>query len=237
VAPPDLAESHAAQGLWEADESRPWGDDRLASQDETASRSDVVTIGREAGRAYEGVSEIGPFAGAPVYGPGSVAAGGPLQPDAPHDEPTTLTEVERVSPLAGLTLTLRWPMPATGVTSPFGLRRDPVTGEERFHYGVDLQGHYGQLVQASADGRVVYAGWDAGHGRRVEIQHAGGWRTSYSHLSQVLVMGGQDVRAGQAVGRLGNSGRSTGPHLHLEVTRWEGYFDPLDILATAVPLE
>ncbi len=132
---------------------------------------------------------------------------------------------------------MQWPLPATGVTSLFGARTDPITGKSRYHYGVDLQGQYGQVVQASAPGQVIYAGWNRGHGRQVIIQHPGGWRTSYSHLAQQTVTRGQWLRAGQSIGQVGNSGRSTGPHLHLEITRWGSYFDPLDVLGTTVAID
>ena len=71
----------------------------------------------------------------------------------------------------------------------------------------------------------------------VIVRHPGGWQTSYSHLSQLIAARGQRVTTGEPVGLLGNSGRSTGPHLHFEVTRWGAYHDPLDVLATPVPLD
>ena len=132
-------------------------------------------------------------------------------------------------------LTLHWPLPTTGVNSLFGARSDPIDGHERHHNGVDLEGEYGAVVQACADGLVVWAGWNAGHGRQVVIEHRGGYRTGYSHLSQVLTFPGARLRAGEPVGRVGNSGRSTGPHLHFEVLRDDSYLDPLDSLGVALP--
>lgn len=134
-------------------------------------------------------------------------------------------------------LQLGWPLPATGVSSLFGRRMDPLDGTSRFHYGVDLTADYGQVVVASEAGRVAYSGWNAGHGRQVVIDHAGGYRTSYSHLSQTLVHAGIEIVAGQAVGRVGNSGRSTGAHLHYEVTRFGMHVDPLDHLGMPIDLE
>ena len=131
-------------------------------------------------------------------------------------------------------LLLQWPLPATGVTSLFGWRRDPFDGHQRQHNGVDLEAEYGAVVAAAADGVVIWAGWNAGHGRQVVINHAGGYQTGYSHLSQILVPIGAAVQSGQPIGRVGNSGRSTGAHLHFEVTRFGRYLDPLDNLG--VPL-
>ena len=75
------------------------------------------------------------------------------------------------------------------------------------------------------------------YGRMVVIQHPGGWRSSYSHLAQYTVSRGQHVVTGQTIGQMGNSGRSTGPHLHFELTRWGSYYDPLDLLGGPVPVD
>lgn len=163
--------------------------------------------------------------------------GGPLT-EEPGPPTATLPEIaDPFLPAPPQTLGLAWPLPATGVTSPFGPRSDPINGAERFHYGVDLQGTYGQTVESVAPGIVLFAGWNYGHGRQVVVQHDGGWQSSYSHLSQFIVHRGQRVRRGQPLGQMGNSGRSTGPHLHLEITRWGSYYDPLDLLGTSVPID
>ncbi|MEK7703616.1 MAG: M23 family metallopeptidase [Myxococcota bacterium] len=128
------------------------------------------------------------------------------------------------------TLVLVWPVPSIAVTSLYGYRADPLVRTERFHAGIDIEGAYGELVSASADGRVIAAGWHRGHGRFVEIEHLGGYVTRYAHLSQVLVFANTFVRAGTHIGRIGNSGRSTGPHLHFEVLRQGTPIDPLDAL-------
>jgi len=139
-------------------------------------------------------------------------------------------------PLANETLELTWPISPTGVNSLYGERRDPVDGSERFHAGVDLDAEYGSTVYASAAGVVSYAGWNRGHGRQVIIEHAAGYQTIYSHLSQVLVFPGYNLAAGAPIGRVGNSGRSTGPHLHLEITHYGEHLDPLDLLGHTVRL-
>lgn len=129
-------------------------------------------------------------------------------------------------------ISLDWPLAATGITSLYGPRADPLEKRVGFHYGVDMSAEYGSVVQSAAAGHILVAGWSGGHGRRVVIQHIAGYRTSYSHLSQVTVVSGTRIEAGHAIGRVGNSGRSTGPHLHLEVTRFGEHLDPLDLLGT-----
>jgi murein DD-endopeptidase MepM/ murein hydrolase activator NlpD len=113
-------------------------------------------------------------------------------------------------------------MPDGHVTSAFGWRRDPIDGAARFHRGIDIRAAYGQDIQAAGAGRVVSAGTEAGYGESVVIEHAGGLRTRYAHLSASLVTPGQEVTAGQVVGRAGRSGRATGTHLHFEVTTATG---------------
>ena len=134
-------------------------------------------------------------------------------------------------------LLLQWPLPATGVNSLYGVRKDPMDGILRNHNGVDLEADDGAIVSAAADGLVIWAGWNSGHGRQVIVEHVGEYRTSYSHLSQILTTVGATISAGDPVGLVGNSGRSTGPHLHFEVTHDEMYLDPLDLLGLPVVVE
>ena len=102
------------------------------------------------------------------------------------------------------------------VTSPFGWRADPFTGRSKFHAGTDVRMAYGQEVQAVAPGRVTSVGERSGYGLTVVIDHGNGLETRYAHLSGTSVREGDVVSAGQVVAQSGNSGRSTGPHLHLE---------------------
>ena len=113
---------------------------------------------------------------------------------------------------------LLWPVPAR-VSSGFGMRLHPLLGFMRFHRGIDLRASWGTPIVAAADGRVASAGWGGGHGRQVQISHAGGIATSYSHMSRIAASAGQMVRQGQVIGYVGSSGLSTGPHLHYEVSR------------------
>ncbi|HEY3449670.1 MAG TPA: M23 family metallopeptidase [Myxococcales bacterium] len=123
-----------------------------------------------------------------------------------------------------------WPLDPVVVTSLFGMRADPFNGEDREHQGVDLKAEVGQLVQACAQGTVVMARKYAGHGLHVEIEHPGGMKSSYSHLSTLLVTEGMQVPARGPIGLAGNTGRSTGPHLHLEIWMEGSPVDPLGVL-------
>jgi murein DD-endopeptidase MepM/ murein hydrolase activator NlpD len=102
------------------------------------------------------------------------------------------------------------------VTSKFGWRADPFTGRAQFHAGTDIRLAYGHDVQSVAAGRVKSVGEQSGYGLTVVIDHGQGLETRYAHLSNASVKAGDVVDSGQVVARSGNSGRSTGPHLHLE---------------------
>lgn len=107
----------------------------------------------------------------------------------------------------------------TRISSPFGVRKHPVTGDVRMHKGVDLALPTGTPIKAAADGVVSYVGRDAGYGNWVEIKHKNGYKTRYAHLDQFAkgLKKGTKVHAGQNIAQSGNTGMSTGPHLHYEV--------------------
>jgi len=108
--------------------------------------------------------------------------------------------------------------PAVGlITDGFGRRKDPFTGRQAFHRGLDLSARRGTPIKAPADGIVVFAGRNGGLGRTVRISHDFGFTTVYGHLDEISVEAGDEVHRGQELGLMGNSGRSTGPHLHYEV--------------------
>lgn len=111
----------------------------------------------------------------------------------------------------------RKPVDSFKLTSQYGFRADPFAGRRARHKGLDMAGPIGTPIYATADGVVTHAGWDSGYGRLVKIQHAFGIETRYAHLSQVRVEVGQRVSRGDRIGDMGNSGRSTGPHLHYEI--------------------
>lgn len=109
------------------------------------------------------------------------------------------------------------PEPGYPVISPFGLRQLPWEGAGRLHKGVDIAAPSGEPVLAAADGVVLRTGVDAGYGRFVEISHAAGMSSLYGHLSAFEARPGAEVKAGQAIGRIGSTGSSTGSHLHFEI--------------------
>lgn len=128
-------------------------------------------------------------------------------------------------------LVLRAPLSPMVVSSPFGRRHDPFTGGVRYHAGCDLDAPLGASVYAAASGIVVYAGPQGGYGRYIVVDHGGGTRTHYAHLSQIKVEVGALVVEGDVIGFVGSTGRSTGPHLHFAVTNELGVFlDPLAVL-------
>ncbi|MGE0750168.1 MAG: peptidoglycan DD-metalloendopeptidase family protein [Variibacter sp.] len=110
-------------------------------------------------------------------------------------------------------------------SSGFGVRLDPFVRSAAMHTGIDLRSHYGEPVRVTAAGKVTVAGWSGGYGKMVEVDHGNGLVTRYGHMSEILVKEDQEVKPGQIVGRVGSTGRSTGPHLHYE-TRIDG--EPVD---------
>jgi murein DD-endopeptidase MepM/ murein hydrolase activator NlpD len=128
-------------------------------------------------------------------------------------------------------LPLANPAPGHAVTSPFGVRTDPLIGSAALHSGMDFRAPVGMDAKVTAPGTVVKAGWNGGYGRMVEVDHGQGFTTRYAHLSQILVSVGQKLDTGDIVGRTGSSGRSTGPHLHYEVRHNGEAIDPLRFLA------
>jgi murein DD-endopeptidase MepM/ murein hydrolase activator NlpD len=119
-------------------------------------------------------------------------------------------------------------------TSSFGVRIDPFLGRPAMHTGIDFHGTQGDPIRATASGTVTLAGWNGGYGRLVEIDHGNGLATRYGHLSEIDVTAGQTIKIGQIVGRLGSTGRSTGPHLHYE-TRVDGEaVDPQKFLRAGI---
>ncbi|MEO0872688.1 MAG: M23 family metallopeptidase, partial [Pseudomonadota bacterium] len=119
------------------------------------------------------------------------------------------------------------------ITSNFGYRRDPFTRRGAMHPGIDFRGKVGSPIYAAAPGTVVYAGWRGGYGRLVEIRHDNGLVTRYAHLARIDAKVGDSVAAGETVGGLGSSGRSTGPHLHFEVRINGKPVNPRPFLETA----
>jgi murein DD-endopeptidase MepM/ murein hydrolase activator NlpD len=125
------------------------------------------------------------------------------------------------------------PASVENITSGFGYRRDPFNGHGAMHAGIDFKGAIGSPIFAAAEGRVTFAGWKAGYGQAIEITHGNGMLTRYAHLSRIGVKVGQQVEAGATIGGLGNTGRSTGPHLHFEVRINDRAVNPRPFLEAA----
>lgn len=117
--------------------------------------------------------------------------------------------------------------PASGsVSSRFGYRKSPFSETREFHGGVDFRGKTGDEVVTTADGVVEKAGYAKGYGKRVIVKHKKGYKTLYGHLSSIEVTKGQKVEAGEKIGEIGSTGRSTGPHLHYEIIRYGRRINP-----------
>ncbi|MFC4656094.1 MULTISPECIES: M23 family metallopeptidase [Rheinheimera] len=113
------------------------------------------------------------------------------------------------------------------LSSSFGVRSDPFSGEPAIHRGVDFAGKEGDAIMATAGGIVTWAGERFGYGLMVEIEHSDGYRTRYAHAKSVTVQIGQVVSKGEQVAEMGNTGRSTGPHVHYEVLKNGQQIDPM----------
>ncbi len=210
----------------------------------------IDRITRLADTAYENadaISEALQAAGLPVdseFGKNETDVGGPLVPldpstmfdskvkelDEALDALDSLRKEARRLPLAN-------PAPGHVVTSPFGVRTDPLLGTAALYSGMDFRAPVGMPARVTAPGVVVKAGWNGGYGRMVEVDHGQGFTTRYGHLSKILVSVGQKLKAGEVIGQTGSSGRSTGPHLHYEVRRNGEAVNPLRFLAVGKKVE
>lgn len=145
--------------------------------------------------------------------------GGPLAPEE-HRANTILEGLDRLNSYRIAAEKSPFAVPVKSAfrfTSGFGFRRDPKGAGTRMHSGTDFAASTGTPIYATADGEVVFAGWDSGYGRHIKIRHDFGIETSYAHLSQIRVNVGERVSRGDRIGDMGSSGRSTGTHLHYEV--------------------
>jgi len=123
-----------------------------------------------------------------------------------------------------------WPVKGGWVSSSFGSRMHPITGKKQFHKGVDIPGKLGAAVVSVADGVVVRSENSSDYGWLIEIDHGDDYTTLYSHNRKNFVKVGETVKKGQAIGEVGSSGRSTGPHVHFEVHRKGRVINPVKFL-------
>jgi murein DD-endopeptidase MepM/ murein hydrolase activator NlpD len=175
------------------------------------------------------------------------AIGGPFVAARPNaDADTFARHVHRVqfarSQLDRLTRTLegvplRRPLiRPLDLVSGFGMRLDPFIRAPAMHTGLDFRGESGDDIRATATGKVTIAGWNGGYGKLVEIDHGNGFASRYGHMSEIGVKVGQSVKAGQIVGKVGSTGRSTGPHLHYETRIAGEAVDPQKFLRAGLKL-
>ncbi len=120
---------------------------------------------------------------------------------------------------------MRWPTWGK-ISSNYGWRNDPFTGRRAWHTGVDISAPSGRNVVATAEGKVVFTGWNGNYGKCIIVRHQFGYETVYGHLSKILVNTGEVVKKEQIIGQVGSTGRSTGPHLHYEVRRYNDVINP-----------
>lgn len=154
------------------------------------------------------------------------ATGGPLLPPQEDEgfEKAAAALDQSLSDLDTILIQLRnvptgSPLPGASVSSAYGNRIDPFLRTAAMHSGIDFRSKAGTPVKAAASGTVISAGYNGGYGLVVEIRHISGLSTRYAHLSRSLVKEGQKVEAGMPIGKVGSTGRSTGPHLHFEIRR------------------
>jgi murein DD-endopeptidase MepM/ murein hydrolase activator NlpD len=122
------------------------------------------------------------------------------------------------------------------ISSNFGSRIDPFTGQWGDHHGLDFPASIGTAIMSTEDGVVKQAGLIGGYGNLVEIDHGQGYTSKYGHTSEILVTPGQSVKKGQTIARVGSTGYSTGPHLHFEIAHFGQVFNPLSYLTEGFAL-
>jgi murein DD-endopeptidase MepM/ murein hydrolase activator NlpD len=175
---------------------------------------------RASGAGPSGAAPAGPlsFALPGMAAPSATALAGPLSLALPPIAAASAATrgVGRSTDTPDAPASVELPLP-TSVTSAYGWRSDPFTGEARFHRGVDLRAAYGTEVPAASAGTVVSAGERGTYGTLVVVRDDLGVETRYAHLSATLVKEGDVIAAGTPIGRVGSSGRSAAPHLHFEV--------------------
>ncbi|MFP4549506.1 MAG: peptidoglycan DD-metalloendopeptidase family protein [Spirochaetales bacterium] len=213
--------------------------------------SALATINRLSGNSLEGLRTL--------IVPNAPGVFLPLEPnsdlefvmsDLRRDRPATIVMVPRDGDLVPfrffpgddflpderrsfLGLLFRHPLPNGLVSSPFGMRSNPITGRPTFHYGTDFAAPRGTAVVAARGGVVTHVGFDAVLGTHVILAHSGGFETVYGHLASATVTLNQELASGMILGRVGSTGLTTGSHLHFEIRQHGRHRDPLPMLPGA----
>lgn len=199
-----------------------------------AQALDRVAERADPARPMQGFRAFG--AAGPAAGPAAITLaqmlGRPLGPAAPAPATSDLLLPPVGTAGRATTGTLHLPVDAR-VSSDFGPRIHPVTGEWKQHAGIDLAAPTGTPIGAAAAGTVTFAGVRGGYGNLVIIDHGDGTETRYAHQDTIAVRAGQQVAVGELLGTVGSTGMSTGPHLHLEVRRDGRPVDPAPLFGLA----
>ncbi|WP_193227817.1 M23 family metallopeptidase [Aureimonas psammosilenae] len=222
---------------------------RIGQAIDEAELEQIESVGKLAKDARKKSEAIGSVLRTEGLAPASTeraspGKGGPFVPvpqdrlfDASLEELAGALDVLQAVRSASSSLPLAKPNASNAVSSNFGVRVDPFLGQAAMHTGVDFAAEPGSPVAATAPGEVVFAGENGGYGNMVEVRHADGVSTRYAHLSSILVTVGAKVSVGSVVGRVGSTGRSTGPHLHYEIRRAGEAVDPTRYLRAGRRIE
>ena len=183
--------------------------------------TDFVEVFSAAGRAFSSGSDALTDAYTAVFGAAEVPASGSSIPRT-DDLPGNVDMLQRV-----LNFDYADPVPAGDITSLFGARSDPLEGGGRFHYGLDIAGEEGAVISAFADGVVTAVGDSTDLGKYVTVTHESGYSTLYAHCRRITASDGQQVRCGDPIAEMGDTGRATGVHLHFELHQDDVYLNPI----------
>src|SRR5262245_54301563 len=221
--------------------------DRVEAQQSATMQSLEQSYDAKARRIRSVLTELGLDSGKAAPAANAGGTGGPfvaarLRPDSGSFErqlqrvSIARAQVDRLTRILG-NVPIRKPVAGEiDPSSGFGMRIDPFIHSPAMHTGIDMRGDIGDLVRATANGTVTVAGWQGGYGKMIAIDHGNGFAPRYGHLSGIDVQVGNKVKAGQLIGKVGSTGRSTGPHLHYE-TRIDGEaVDPQKFLRAGMRL-
>ena len=187
--------------------------------------TDFVAVFSEVGRAADldgGIKEVLNDAYVAVFG--AADSGSQTGGDTDYSAENTPPNVCLTQQVLGFD----YVQPVTGtVTDGFGYRDHPIDGDMRFHYGVDMDANSGDVICSFADGTVTAVGESSDLGKYITVLHANGYTTLYAHCSRITASSAQQVKAGDPIAEAGDTGRTTGPHLHFEMHRDTTYLNPV----------
>lgn len=212
VAYPDVAEQYSRRA-------------RALLSNETDFAAAFSAVGRAVGGEEMGQAINDAYVA--VFGPTDDAA----VPVMANDRTALAYTEDNIPPQAELlqsVLGFDYADPVDGtLSSAFGYRAHPIGGDQRFHYGLDIASESSAIIRSFADGTVLAVGESSDLGKYVEVAHANGYTTLYAHCSKITASSGQSVRLGDPIAEVGESGETTGPHLHFEIHRDTQYLNPI----------